>query len=201
MRRKQARTCVLAMLAGVGGLLMNASGYAADDEGSYAIRGAGSQTCDAFVEAVEQDQNVSIYLRWMEGYITAANLHTGDTFEASPIVSTADTANVLLNVCQDNSELRVETALAQLLNSLQPIRVTTDSEVVEMEAGGQRLQLRRETLMSVQRALREAGFYRSSIDGLYGPGTRRAIEGYQEDQGLEVSGLPDARTLITLMLD
>jgi len=201
MRRKQARKCVLAMAVGLGVSLLSLGLLAADGEGRYAIRGAGSQTCDAFVEAVEQDENVSTYLRWVEGYISASNLHTEDTFEASPFVTTADTANVLLKVCQDNGELRVETALAQLLNTLQPVRLTSDSEVLELEAGQRRLQLRRETLMAVQRALSEGGFYRSSIDGIYGPGTRRAIEAYQEKADLEVTGLPDIQTLIPLTLE
>ncbi len=49
--------------------------------------------------------------------------------------------------------------------------------------------------VDVQRELRRRGYYRGSIDGDVGTGTRNAIRAYQYDRGLSVSGRID-RTLL-----
>lgn len=49
--------------------------------------------------------------------------------------------------------------------------------------------------MDVQTALRRRGYYRGSIDGDIGPGTRAAIRAYQADRGLTVTGRID-RSLV-----
>lgn len=52
-----------------------------------------------------------------------------------------------------------------------------------------------EVIANVQRALRQQGYYRGSLDGTYGPMTRRALLGFQRDNGLPVSGQIDEDTL------
>lgn len=42
----------------------------------------------------------------------------------------------------------------------------------------------------IQQALSRAGYYRGSIDGVIGPGTRRSISAFQADHGLPVTGTP-----------
>lgn len=54
--------------------------------------------------------------------------------------------------------------------------------------------------VDVQRALARRGFYRGSIDGDVGPGTRAAIRSYQYDRGLEVTGRIDNSLLRSLRL-
>jgi hypothetical protein len=55
--------------------------------------------------------------------------------------------------------------------------------------------------IDVQRALRRDGYYRGSIDGDIGSGTRGAIRQYQYDHHLEVSGRIDRALLHSLSLD
>ncbi|MEP6671871.1 MAG: peptidoglycan-binding protein [Chthoniobacter sp.] len=55
--------------------------------------------------------------------------------------------------------------------------------------------------IDVQRALRRDGYYRGSIDGDIGPGTRGAIRQYQYDHRLEVTGRIDRSLLRALALD
>jgi hypothetical protein len=52
----------------------------------------------------------------------------------------------------------------------------------------------------VQRALAQQGYYYGPIDGILGPGTRRAIQRYQIDHGLAVTAAIDEQTLYTLGL-
>ena len=46
----------------------------------------------------------------------------------------------------------------------------------------------------IQSALKNAGYYKGAIDGKVGPKTRKAIEDFQKDNGLEVDGKVGRRT-------
>jgi len=54
---------------------------------------------------------------------------------------------------------------------------------------------------SVQASLAQQGYYHGPIDGLIGPGTRRAIAHYEVDNGLQVNGIIDGPLLASLRLD
>ncbi len=56
------------------------------------------------------------------------------------------------------------------------------------------------TVARVQRALRSQGYYRGSIDGDAGPGTRGAIRSFREDHGLGSSTRIDGSLLRALGL-
>lgn len=53
---------------------------------------------------------------------------------------------------------------------------------------------------AVQQRLRQQGYYRGQIDGVFGSATRRAIGSYQNDHGLRVTGSLTTDTLRTLGL-
>lgn len=48
----------------------------------------------------------------------------------------------------------------------------------------------RELVRQIQQELKTRGYYTSAVDGLYGRGTRQAIEAFQRDEGLSVTGQP-----------
>lgn len=174
---------------------------AADDEGNYAIRGAGGFACERYVQAVEeQSDDVRQFVRWMEGYASGLNRLQADTFDVSPILDPAAMANLMLSICRQNPEMAFETAVAQGLNSLAPMRERSESRADRLEHEGNAVMVRRETMRRMQQALAELGHYTSSIDGLYGPGTRRAIIAFQESAELTPTGLPAPDTLLNLLL-
>jgi hypothetical protein len=53
-------------------------------------------------------------------------------------------------------------------------------------------------IADVQSELQEMGYYQGDVDGLLGPLTREALEGYQADQGLEATAVIDEPTLDSL---
>lgn len=53
----------------------------------------------------------------------------------------------------------------------------------------------------VQRELRRRGYYRGSIDGDIGPGTRAAIGNYQYDRGFPATGRIDRNLIRSLGID
>lgn len=55
-----------------------------------------------------------------------------------------------------------------------------------------------QVIANVQGALQRLGYYRYAVDGVLGPVTRAALENYQRDHGLSVSGIIDGETLAAL---
>lgn len=62
------------------------------------------------------------------------------------------------------------------------------------------LEVQRNTIAGAQLVLMRQGFYRSGIDGVFGPGTEFAIRGFQARFGLTPNGRLDTETLASLGL-
>ena len=60
--------------------------------------------------------------------------------------------------------------------------------------------LQRQVLIGAQMRLARQGYYRSEIDGIYGPGMEAAVRGFQSRSGLEPTGALDMETLAALRL-
>lgn len=54
------------------------------------------------------------------------------------------------------------------------------------------------SVADLQRALRAAGFYHLSIDGIFGPGTEQAVTAFQRDHRLVADGLAGPKTMKSL---
>jgi len=48
--------------------------------------------------------------------------------------------------------------------------------------------------ISIQKALKSAGYYDGALDGKIGPGTRKAIKAFQQDNGLTADGVVGRET-------
>jgi len=178
------------------------SALAANADGDYAVSGAGSQSCERFVTAVEQnDESAALFTRWIEGYATGLNANLDETFDVSPFASANPLTQLTLWVCRNNTEALVEQALAEVIVALEPVKTREASEPREMSHQGESVMVRPATLRLAQQRLTTFGHYASTIDGLYGPGTRRALIAFQEEAGLDTTGLPDAATLIALLIN
>jgi len=53
----------------------------------------------------------------------------------------------------------------------------------------------KEILFKIQAKLKKLGYYKSKVDGIYGPGTKRAIIKYQKNKQLTVTGKPSISLL------
>ncbi|MGM0983724.1 MAG: peptidoglycan-binding domain-containing protein [Pseudomonadota bacterium] len=173
---------------------------AADDEGNYAIRGAGAQTCQAMVEQLEETPELlNAYASWMEGYLTGYNRFLDDTFDVSPVMSAREVAVMVRNICRDSADIRVETALARLINLFMPARVQAASNPVTLSVGDSTLNIRQATLQRLQQALIDRGYEDVEANGRFNDATREAVSDFQEQQGLNATGAPDVDTLVRLL--
>lgn len=57
---------------------------------------------------------------------------------------------------------------------------------------------RGEEVKKIQTALRDLGYFKSKIDGIYGTITKKAVERFQKDKGLTVDGIAGKNTLKAL---
>jgi hypothetical protein len=163
------------------------------------VRGAGAQTCATYTTILEEQRpETSLFLAWIEGYITGHNRLAEDTFDILPLLSPGEVAVLVRNVCRNDPDLRIETALARLLNMFAPYRVRRASEIMTVTIGDKTVSIRGETLRQAQEKLHEKGHYRMAPDGIFGPGTQAALRRYQEAEGLQQTGVPDADTLVRL---
>jgi hypothetical protein len=185
----------IAMLA----LLAPGALQAMDAEGNFAIKGAGITSCAQYTQALEaESRELYLFAGWIDGYLSAVNQFQEETFDVAPWQTTELLARLLGEYCQRNPEAQFMLAVTQMLRSMFPARLQTSSEPVEMKSGDNTTFLYKAVLQRVQEALNERG-YEVVADGAFGPQTQQALEAFQRENDVPVSGLPDQQTLMLLL--
>ncbi|RMD64368.1 MAG: peptidoglycan-binding protein [Alphaproteobacteria bacterium] len=168
----------------------------ADAQGRFAIKGAGLASCRDYTQArADQSQLVYSLLGWLDGYLTAYNQLSADTFDVAAWESTDLFAQILDGHCKTYSDHRFVTVVRAIVAEIADQRLTQNSPLIAARNGGQGLLIYQETLRRVQEKLSQRGLYSGAIDGRFDDPTRAALERFQAGQGLAVSGLPDQPTL------
>lgn len=182
-------------------VLISTNAISASKNGQYSVSGLGASSCSQFLNVSKSNDVRAIieYANWLEGYITAYNYLSKDTFEALPIADRIGLLTFIRNGCANAPKTRISDMVLDLLESFEPYRLRTHSELIVAEHNGKRITVRRETLARAQMELQKKGLYTSTIDGLYGKGTRSALLSYQKSNNLAQTGLPDGGTLIPLL--
>lgn len=189
------RVCLAAALV----LVVAGAAEAADKQGRFRLQGAGVLGCDRYSQIrAQRGEDYKTVLSWMNGYFTAANEFIPDTFDILPWQSAELVGSLIDAFCQQNKDVNVATAVRQLVEVLMPQRIRTLPQMASAENGGQKIAIYKEVLREVQDRLSKAGHYKGSPDGAYGPGTKAALEAFQRANRIEVTGLPDQRTLLQL---
>jgi hypothetical protein len=172
---------------------------AATAEGRYAVKEAGAATCDQFVQ--EREKKSPAYLQfvgWVGGYVTAYNRFTADTFDVAPWESMALMDEFLAKLCTENKEKPFIAAVDYMISQLLPTKLSETSEPAEAKVGDHSIRIYKEVLKRAQERLQANGLYKGTPDGAFGDGTRKAIEAFQKQAGIQVTGLPDQVTLLRL---
>ncbi len=189
--KKNALLLVL-LLAGFG----SSNLWAADTLGRFAVRNAGMVTCQDFVdEKAKHSAKFNLYMGWIDGYISAANQYTKDTYDLIPWGNTIFLSALLDNHCKKNPEQRFYVAVNKLTGAMLKQRLRTQSKMIEASYKGKKSYIYKSTLEKVQRYLQQKGLYENKVYGSFNADTRKALEAYQESHGLLVTGLPDQITL------
>lgn len=188
------------VLALVGVLFIASTASASDATNRFALRGAGLASCEQFLKAMqERQENVLVAGGWIEGYVTAVNKFTADTFDIAPWQSTQALLGLVTRNCERNPQAGFFQVVDSMIKYLMPARLTAQSERVLVESGDTKFYIYRSTMKNVQEKLISLGHLKGGADGQYGPQTKTALEAYQTAQQLEATGVPDQNTLFKLL--
>ena len=157
--------------------------------------------------AAEMTQDESATTTGDETAVAATTEETGMALpqvtqvEESFAASVAETAETLESAATDAVEETADTTTEAMADATETVATedTTEAETVITEDVDSELSievlramqgaLTRSQKRVVQRSLRNLGFYRGLIDGIFGRQTERAISAYQESINVEVTGI------------
>ena len=174
---------------------------AATEDGDFAVYGWGARDCNAIVAVLEGEQGAQArnqLAEWVSGYIAARNRVTDGVYDMTPVKSHISLVALARNICANNADQLFESVVAAMLTSFEALRIPEDSPVVSLSRNDRAITASETTLVRVQEFLIAEGFLDGSADGQYGPKTASAIEAWQEDTGLQTTGLPDVATLFLI---
>lgn len=181
-------------------LLSSNISYSADKDGKFAIKGIGNSTCDNFIKLSEQDSlNKFLYIGWINGYLTAQNQHLNSTFDLTSWETIQTLGGYLRNYCKKNPGTSFYIAVASMIHGLHEKRIQAYSAVEKIGVGEQSILIYQETLVRIQKRLKELNLFNGSIDGKMNTHTKEAIKSFQKKQNLSVTGIPDQQTLHALL--
>ncbi|TVS00926.1 MAG: peptidoglycan-binding protein [Rhodospirillales bacterium] len=187
--------------AGLG--LAGLPALSADADGNFAIKGAGVQTCSKFLADWDAaGQNMALYAGWIEGYATGLNQHTENTYDLIPWQTTDTLLGMMRLYCgEEHGETRFIDRFVALMRDLAPLRLAARSDVGAIRHGDRAMIIYHDVLRAVEGRLNQEGFPVSAGDDVYTRDTALALEAFQQQRGLAVTGLPDQRTLLELFLN
>jgi len=176
--------------------------HAADIDGHFAIKGAGVQTCSKFIAAWDQgNTDLKQYAGWVAGYVTGTNQHVAKTYDTSPWQTTETLLGMMHVICgQLPPDTRFHDAVAQLLRQLWPTRLNGRSELQEVSWGNRSILVYRAVLDAAKARLTFLGYDAGSPGVDFDQKASEAFQAFQQERGLEISGLPDQKTLFELFI-
>ena len=170
--------------------------------GRYAIKGAGSQSCESYTHARQADSpQVYMYIGWFQGWLSNENRHAEQTFDLASWQHTATLMAALDQYCKNRPDSLFADAAQALVRAMHPSRLQKDSSMVAAEAEGRSLAVYAEVLKRLQQRLRDKGLLSLRASGRFDAATSDAITHYQLKETIPINGLPDQIVLQMLVHD
>lgn len=173
---------------------------AADADGNFVIKGAGTASCASLIEAkAARDGRYSSIAGWLDGYLTAQNELRAGTFDLAPWQQTELLLAALAGWCRSRPQDTLHTAVFRLVESLQSGRLAERSALVTIGDDSSQVVVYSAVWERVQQRLKLRGFYDGDITGVEDARSRDALRAFQAARELPVTGLPDQPTLAQLL--
>lgn len=183
-------------------LVMKGRTLGDDGKGNFAVHGLGAQTCQILLEELKADKAApALAESWLMGYVTAVNRLDTETYDALPLLDSNVLLTIVVNICQKHPDNLVETIAKEIINTLSNARSKHESPILEVTNDGKSVHVRVDTLIDMQRKLDQMGYLKTSADGIYNESTKEAISKFQREEKLSINGIPDAPTIIRLLVE
>lgn len=192
-------TCIRRFVV-VGMLAFGALASAADQNGLFAIRGAGLLTCLTYVQEREAASDAYVMIGgWLDGYVTAINELSPETFDIVSYEST-ELLTILINRhCEKNPTDILYAVTNNLLAKLFDDRLKSSSAFMDVRVGPTQTRLYTDTITRIQTALAAQEFLGMAPTGQWSIATQDALARYQDSVGMNGTGFPDQATLWRLL--
>lgn len=178
---------------------------AADKDGDFAIRGVGRISCAELSDALEKkdNQRLTLFGTWLEGYISAANQFSSNTFDITPWQTTELLLALSGRACAQDPDKNFMGVIGRLIADMRPLRLPEKSPVVKLQTEKNVQVQYRETVERVRRRLTELG-YRFTTSSVMGEKSllelRDNVLAYQRENKLPPTGDLDQHTLLNLFV-
>ena len=174
---------------------------AADEDGKFAVKGAGKRLCSNFLLAAEQKStDYYLYGGWLEGYISAYNRFQPENYDATPWQTTELLLALLQQDCENGKDRHFLTVTNGLLKALFPIRLPAESALVAIDVNDAKSYFYVEILKRAKQRLRKMDYLKDMGSSDFDQATLDAFKHFQRDNGLAQTGVPDQNTLMNLFL-
>lgn len=172
---------------------------AVDDNDSYAVKGAGTSFCSAFVDTVDsKDRKYLVYGGWIEGYITALNQQLEQTYDLAPWQSTELLLSFMQSSCRANPDVQFHEMAKAMTAELARVKLKQGGRYVLIK-GSDNLVLHEEIVRRAKSVLGAKGLYSGDTQKVnWDEDVRAAMKLFQESAKLPASGLPDQASLFWL---
>lgn len=187
-------------------LLATSMTQAADTAGKYAVRGVGASKCSALVSYIDskdqavQKEALSLYVSWIDGYLSNVNRSEKNTYEASPFMQGADFLAILSGQCRKNPDALVETLTFQVISALDKVKIQNESPVIEIKVGEKKGNFRKDIVVLMQKKMIDMKLLQGKADGDFGQSSQNALKSFQKTAKLPETGFPDVDTVLQLTL-
>jgi hypothetical protein len=173
---------------------------AADADGRFMVKGAGTATCERFLTARREKNAEYVSLAgWLDGYLSFMNQSEDRTFDVAPWQGTELLLSAVAVECRRNPQANFHGAAYRVATSLRPGRLQAKSPPVTATVDGKSLVLYAEVVTRIQQRLKLRGLFAPEPNGRYDADTTAALRAFQRDQQLPETGLPDQLTLAKLL--
>lgn len=174
---------------------------AADEDGKFAVKGAGKRFCSEFIVAADAKTNdYYLYGGWLEGYLSSFNRFQEDNYDITPWQSTELMLALLQRHCTANPDIHFMTAINALVKTLFPIRLKDTSQLVKINVSNAESYHYEEILTRAKERLKAMGFLETEVDSNFDEADILAFTKFQESIGIRATGIPDQPTLMALFL-
>ncbi len=179
--------------------LISGFAYGADVDSKFAVKGAGISTCKRYLDAYEEKKELYYtYGGWLDGYITGANQHLGDTYDIAPWQSTGLLLTMMASNCKKHQDMSFYQVAQLMVQELVKTRIKSAGRYGVIQ-GGSPVPLHEEIVRRIKSALKDRGFYDGNIHvATWDDEVKTAVKAFQKSKDLPETGLPDQSTLYML---
>jgi len=168
------------------------------ENSEYAVKGAGAMKCSYFIEETNKNSNnIKLFAGWVEGYLTATNMHSKGTYDVTSFQSTNLILTLANGYCKKNPDDYFLTAINKLILQFGNTRLEEKSERLILKNDNKVAIIYQKTLEMAKAKLNQLG-YKMSKEAEFLASDVKNVLRYQDEQGLVLTGLLDEKTLLHL---